>query len=174
MNWKCYGRKWFKCFIGIHQEVHESSNETPNILTLNEAIYTSVSCLNQQQIYCTQISMKKRDVKIIPTNFNGIVSSLSFLKLSRRWKFVTPCSVAVGHQRFGGSCCLHLHFTLPWKWRQQCPPKWWYPIATQHGITTHKTSTRSTWHNFDITLHLASFLSNTYEKWFESTDMSQK
>jgi hypothetical protein len=26
--------------------------------------------------------------------------------------FVTPCSVAIGYQCFGGPCCLHLHFTL--------------------------------------------------------------
>jgi len=25
---------------------------------------------------------------------------------------VTPCSVVVGYQRFGGLSCLHLHFTL--------------------------------------------------------------
>jgi len=25
---------------------------------------------------------------------------------------VTPCSVVVGHQRFGGHCCLHLHWVV--------------------------------------------------------------
>jgi hypothetical protein len=25
---------------------------------------------------------------------------------------VTPCSVVVGYQGFGGPCCLHIHFTL--------------------------------------------------------------
>jgi hypothetical protein len=26
--------------------------------------------------------------------------------------FLMPCSDVVGYQRFGGSCCLHLHFIL--------------------------------------------------------------
>jgi hypothetical protein len=30
--------------------------------------------------------------------------------------------------------------TLPWRWRQQSPPKRWYHTATLHGITTHKNS----------------------------------
>jgi hypothetical protein len=29
----------------------------------------------------------------------------------------------------------------PWRWRQQDPPKRWYPISTPNGVTTHKTST---------------------------------
>jgi len=29
----------------------------------------------------------------------------------------------------------------PWRWRQQGPPKLWYPTATLQGVTTQKTST---------------------------------
>jgi hypothetical protein len=43
----------------------------------------------------------------------------------------TPCSDVVGYQR-----------TSPWRWWQHDPPKRWYPTATLHGVTTHKTSTR--------------------------------
>jgi len=31
-------------------------------------------------------------------------------------------------------------FTLPWRWRQQGPPKHWYSTATLCSITTQKTS----------------------------------
>jgi len=31
----------------------------------------------------------------------------------------------------------------PWRWRQQCLPKRWYPTATLHGVTNRKTSTWS-------------------------------
>jgi len=32
-------------------------------------------------------------------------------------------------------------FTSTWRWRQQGPPKHWYPTTTVHGITTQKTLT---------------------------------
>jgi len=81
---------------------------------------------------------------------------------------VTPCSVVVGYQRFGRPCCLYLQgeiwdsrFTRRWKfksrlyelwrrvelwldtwgWRQQGPPKWWYPSTTLYGVTTQNNST---------------------------------
>jgi len=47
----------------------------------------------------------------------------------------TPCSVVVGYQRFGGPCCLYLQGEV-----QQGPRKRWFPTATQHGVTTQKTS----------------------------------
>jgi len=48
---------------------------------------------------------------------------------------VTPCSVVVGHQCFGRTCCLHLQVTTPysvlvgyqrfgglcWRWRRHNP-----------------------------------------------------
>jgi hypothetical protein len=45
---------------------------------------------------------------------------------------VTPCSVAVCNQRFGG-------------WKQHGAPKRWYPTITAHGVTTQKTSTLVQW-----------------------------
>jgi len=44
---------------------------------------------------------------------------------------VTLCCAAVGHERFGGRCWVHL----------QGPPKRWYSTATQQSVATHKTST---------------------------------
>jgi hypothetical protein len=38
---------------------------------------------------------------------------------------VTPCSVVVRHQLFGGPCCLYF--------LQQGPPKILYPTATLHS-----------------------------------------
>jgi hypothetical protein len=35
-------------------------------------------------------------------------------------------------------------FFLPWRWRQQGPPKRWCPTATLHGVTTRKVSSYST------------------------------
>jgi len=60
---------------------------------------------------------------------------------------VTPCSIVVGYQCFGGLFCLHLKGEVNgmgkgWRQRQQGPPKCWYIIATLHGITTQKTWTR--------------------------------
>jgi len=46
---------------------------------------------------------------------------VSAKEFSKFW-VVTPCIVAVGYQRF----------TSPWRWRQQVPPKFWYPTATLH------------------------------------------
>jgi len=71
---------------------------------------------------------------------------------------VAPCSVVVRFQRFGGPCCLHLHFNLKmeaarssetlvsyhtssWRWRQNCPPKRWYPTTTLQCVTIQRTST---------------------------------
>jgi len=34
-----------------------------------------------------------------------------FIQVGVFW-VVTPCSVVVGYQFFGGPCCLHLYFTL--------------------------------------------------------------
>jgi len=77
---------------------------------------------------------------------------------------VSPCSVAVGHQRFGGPSChpedggsmvflnisiLPQHYTAtqsgrlrletpsPWRWRQHSPPKRCYS-TTLHGVTTRR------------------------------------
>jgi hypothetical protein len=32
-------------------------------------------------------------------------------------------------------------FTSPWRWRQQGPPKRWYPTTSLHGVITQKTAT---------------------------------
>jgi hypothetical protein len=45
---------------------------------------------------------------------------------------VTPCTVAVGYQGFGGPY---------WRRKDQGPPKRWYLTVTLHGVTTQKTST---------------------------------
>jgi len=43
------------------------------------------------------------------------------------------CSVVVGNQRFGGSCCLYLHGEVIW--RQHVLLKRSYPTTTLHGVT---------------------------------------
>jgi len=63
---------------------------------------------------------------------------------------MSPCSVAVVYQRFGGSYCLTLHTEAAWRqlgppsswwrWRQQGPSKHRYPTATERGVTTQRTS----------------------------------
>jgi hypothetical protein len=35
---------------------------------------------------------------------------LAFSDKNKVFWVVTPCSVEVGYQRFGGVCCLHIHF----------------------------------------------------------------
>jgi hypothetical protein len=47
---------------------------------------------------------------------------------------VTPCSDVVGHQRFGGSCCIHLQGEA----------------KSLHGVRIQKTSTKS--HEFFLEL----------------------
>jgi len=37
---------------------------------------------------------------------------------------------------------VELWIVTPWRWRQQGPPKSWYPITTLYGVTTRKTSVR--------------------------------
>jgi hypothetical protein len=39
---------------------------------------------------------------------------------------VTPCSVVVGYQHFGGPCCLHLQ------------EERWHPTTTLHGVIPQK------------------------------------
>jgi hypothetical protein len=55
------------------------------------------------------------------------------LRFSRRWSFISWC--------FG----LRSRVVMRWRWRQQVPPKRWYPTATLHGVTTQKTSTHWSW-----------------------------
>jgi len=54
--------------------------------------------------------------------------SLAYPRTKSCWKHVSwihvevfwavmPCSVAVGEQRFGWSCCLHLQGVVAWRWR---------------------------------------------------------
>jgi len=45
---------------------------------------------------------------------------------------VTPCSVVVGYQSFGGQF---------WRWRQHGLPKHWYPTTTLHDVISQKIST---------------------------------
>jgi len=42
---------------------------------------------------------------------------------------MTPCTVAVGYQRFGGPCYLQL--------------QGWYPTVTLHSIITHHENLKS-------------------------------
>jgi len=49
---------------------------------------------------------------------------------------VTPCSVVVGYQRFGGPWCLRLQGD--WRCWQRGTPKCHYPTTTLHGVTTRK------------------------------------
>jgi len=44
------------------------------------------------------------------------------------FRVLTPCSVIVGYQHYGG------------RWRQRGHPKRWYPTATVHSVTTQNTS----------------------------------
>jgi hypothetical protein len=49
----------------------------------------------------------------------------------------TPCSVVVGYQRFGGTCCLR----LPGEdGGSKDLFKRWYPTSTLHGVTARKAS----------------------------------
>jgi len=34
----------------------------------------------------------------------------------------------------------HAALILYWRWKQQCPPKRWYPATYLHGVTTAKRS----------------------------------
>jgi hypothetical protein len=54
---------------------------------------------------------------------------------------MTPCSDVVGYKRFGGLCWFQLQGEMNWWWKQEGPPKHWYPTITIHGVTTQKTST---------------------------------
>jgi hypothetical protein len=69
---------------------------------------------------------------------------LQDLKFSKRafW-VVIQHSVAVGYQRFRGTCCLHLQGEMKTgrRWRQQGLLKCWCPIVTLYSITTQRTST---------------------------------
>jgi len=47
---------------------------------------------------------------------------------------VTPCSDVVGHQCFGGPCCLHLHCTV--KMEAAWSSKRWYPTTSLNDIPT--------------------------------------
>jgi len=49
---------------------------------------------------------------------------------------LTQCSDVVRYQHFEGPCCLNLQFILPQRWKQQGPPKCWYPTITLHGVKT--------------------------------------
>jgi hypothetical protein len=44
---------------------------------------------------------------------------------------VMSCTLVGGYQYFGGTLCLHF---LPWRWRQQVPPKRQYFSIRVHGI----------------------------------------
>jgi hypothetical protein len=45
---------------------------------------------------------------------------------------VTPCRDMVGHQSFGGPCCLHI--------QGEGIPKSWYPSKSLYGVKFQKTS----------------------------------
>jgi hypothetical protein len=53
---------------------------------------------------------------------------------------VTPCSVAVGYQRFGGPCCLELQSFYTENEGSTVFKNVGYLTATLQGITTQKTS----------------------------------
>jgi hypothetical protein len=53
---------------------------------------------------------------------------------------VTPCSVVVGYQRFGGPFCLHLQGEVE-DGGSTILQKRWYPTTTLHGVTNQKAST---------------------------------
>jgi len=36
---------------------------------------------------------------------------------------------------------VEVFWVVPWRWRQQGPPKCWYPITTLQSVTNQKTST---------------------------------
>jgi len=60
---------------------------------------------------------------------------------------VTPRSVAVRFQCFGGPWCLHLQGEEKRRWRKQGPPKYWYNTATQ----LHNTGARlRVYDDFDV------------------------
>jgi len=50
---------------------------------------------------------------------------------------VTPCSVVVGYQRFGGPCCSHLHFTLKTEAA-------WTSVKASNTSVTNNTSLEET------------------------------
>ena len=57
------------------------------------------------------------------------------LKIILFWD-VTPCSMVAVFRHFGGTCCLQL---LPWRWRQQSPPKL-QVYARLHDVTPQSTA----------------------------------
>jgi hypothetical protein len=65
-------------------------------------------------------------------------STLRRLKSRSYWD-VTPCSVAVVHNRFGVPYCLHLQGEM--KMEAAWSFETLYPTTTLHGVTTQKTST---------------------------------
>jgi len=52
-----------------------------------------------------------------------------------------PCSVGVGLQTFQIALLPLSSGWSEWRWRQQGPPKPWYPTPAVHGITIQKTLT---------------------------------
>jgi len=56
---------------------------------------------------------------------------------------VTPCSVVLGHQHFGGPCCLQFYFTLKMKTA--------WPSKTM--VSYHNTAWQHNSENPDLILH---------------------
>jgi len=61
---------------------------------------------------------------------------LHFTSQVEVFRVVTPCTVAVGYQRFRGTYCLHLHFILEAVRFSETSVSYHKP----HGVTTQKTS----------------------------------
>lgn len=81
------------------------------------------------------------------------------------WRFIfqdlTPCKLLYEYKCFGGACC------CPWRWKQQAPPKLWYPYSNLHSITSQKTGVFTVpkmllFYTFSLCLYLSATGHNLY------------